>query len=62
MIMWTCHICGRPRPDDKISVYKHETPFAGIMMTENVRYCNDNPNCLKGAKTFHHIEAGAHGN
>lgn len=52
---WTCHICGRTRPDALISVWKTTTEIpgaGGATMTQNVRYCNDTPNCLEGAKTF----------
>jgi hypothetical protein len=56
-LTWTCHICGKEQPDDKISVYSSEIDMgSGIMMTQNVRYCNDNEDCTKKAKTFSHFE------
>lgn len=48
-ITWTCLVCGDERPDDLISVYTTEVPFAGVTMKINVRYCNDRPACLEGA-------------
>ena len=47
------HICHRERPDDKIAVQKNVTHDAILGdITENVRYCNDNPACAEAAKTF----------
>ena len=57
-LSWTCHICGRKRPDDKISVSSHtRTLSEGIEMIENVRYCNDNPDCIEAAETFSFLPA-----
>jgi len=52
MLEWICHVCGAKRPDDKISVYSTKKAFGttGIEMTQNVRYCNDRPSCIEGAK------------
>ncbi len=47
---WRCHICNRLRPDDRISVYSRIVTVQGISITENVRHCNDNPECVEGAK------------
>lgn len=53
---WTCHICGRERPDEKINVHVRDCseeeglPFGTL--GQNVRYCNDDPDCIKAAKTF----------
>lgn len=47
---WRCHVCDRLRPDDRISVYSRVVKLNGILVTENVRYCNDNPECVEGAK------------
>lgn len=50
-LTWTCHICGKERPDDKISVYSRIiTLERNVPLQENVRYCNDNPDCIEGAK------------
>jgi hypothetical protein len=49
---WTCHVCGKLRPDDKINVYSRVSTRFGVELTENVRYCNDNPDCFERAKTF----------
>jgi hypothetical protein len=50
-LTWTCHVCGKVRPDDKISVYHRIITHDIIDITENIRYCNDNPDCVEGAKT-----------
>jgi hypothetical protein len=55
-LTWTCHICGKERPDDKISVHSEIDMGSGITMTQNVRYCNDNEDCINKAKTFSHFE------
>jgi len=56
-ITWTCHICGKERPDAKISV--HTTPLiigGQVMGDQNVRYCNDNPECRKKAQDYKFVE------
>ena len=41
---WTCHICGRERPDSAISVMTY--PLREMAGGEyNVRYCNDDERC-----------------
>ena len=54
-LTWTCHICKEERPDDKISVFKRDLNLRGIIITENVRYCNDRPACIDGAKLYSHM-------
>jgi len=53
---WKCHICGQERPDAQISVLKRDTSAYMDMppgtIVQNIRYCNDNPKCIEGAKTF----------
>lgn len=55
-LTWACHICHQDRPDNKISVYKTdigiEQGFPPETMEQNVRYCNDNPDCTERAKSF----------
>lgn len=47
---WECHICGRTRPDNKISVAVHwHTYPSGMRTGSNVRYCNDNATCKSKA-------------
>ena len=54
---WKCHICGEERPDDKISVFKKPLMFNGQELGEqNIRYCNDKPDCLTKAKEFSFIK------
>lgn len=62
-LTWTCHVCKAERPDERISVLKHErevdltgTGFRPMRFTENVRYCNDRPECVAGAKAYHHVQ------
>lgn len=51
---WTCYICGRERPDARISVFKIDLRFDyGLpegAMQQNIRYCNDNPDCTEKAE------------
>jgi len=57
METWTCHICGRERPDNRISVLTKPLIMNGKVVGEqNIRYCNDNPKCLEGAKKFSHTK------
>lgn len=56
---WTCHVCGKVRPDERISVHSTTTTYHGITMQQNVRYCNDNPGCVEGAKKVTFLKADA---
>jgi hypothetical protein len=57
---WTCHICREERPDRFISVVQHHrVGKRGVEFTENVRYCNDRPECIHAAQTFHFIPEDA---
>lgn len=51
---WTCHACGKERPDSAISVVTRDTSKEHGLPTgtfkDNVRYCNDNPECAKAAR------------
>jgi len=53
-LTWTCHVCGKERPDDCISVFVRDVSkkydLTPGTMTENIRYCNDNQECLEKAK------------
>jgi hypothetical protein len=55
-ITWTCHICGDERPDAAISVRSHESEMHGIKWTQNIRYCNDRPECIEKSKTHRHVK------
>lgn len=61
-ITWKCHICGRERPDSRISVYTTDRSDKVNMppgtMKMNVRYCNDRLECVEGAKTFDFFKTG----
>ena len=50
-LTWRCHICGATRPDAQISVLSRKKILPGeIEVQENIRYCNDNPDCREKAK------------
>ncbi|MBA7608335.1 hypothetical protein ES703_15512 [subsurface metagenome] len=57
---WKCHICGDERPDERISVLSKPLIINGqpliingkVCGWENIRYCNDRPACIEGAKEF----------
>jgi hypothetical protein len=53
---WRCHICGEWRPDNKIRVYTTDSSAEfGLepgTVQRNVRYCEDNPQCVLGAQTY----------
>jgi len=53
---WTCHICGRIRPDEFIGVLRTDVSAEWGLppgtVRQNVRYCKDTPACVEGAKTF----------
>jgi hypothetical protein len=52
-LIWTCHICGRERPDVLIGVLAKPLVVRGeVLGNQNVRYCKDNPSCFEGAKTY----------
>lgn len=50
---WKCHICGEERPDERISVVTKPLVINGQTVgDQNIRYCNDRPVCIEGAKEF----------
>jgi hypothetical protein len=57
---WFCHVCDDYRPDSKISVHSTTvttTLLSGdIPIQQNVRYCNDRPECIEGAKAVQFIK------
>ncbi len=58
-LTWSCHICGRVRPDDKISVRSSQLQINGEYCgTMNVHYCNDNPDCVEASKTYSFFNEG----
>jgi len=58
-ITWTCHVCGKERPDARISVFKRDISQSLGLPTgiafENVRYCNDSDSCFQKAQTYRHL-------
>jgi hypothetical protein len=59
-LTWTCHVCGATRPDAAISVRSRviELGKPRFEVTENVRYCNDNPDCIEKSKTLRLVQEG----
>jgi len=58
---WKCHICGEERPNGKISVLTKPLIINGQVVPgagQNIRYCNDRPACIEGAKEFSFFEGG----
>jgi len=56
-LTWTCHICKRKRPDDKISVLSKPLVFNGMVVgAQNIRYCNDNPDCIAKAQDYSFVK------
>ena len=57
MDTWKCHICGKERTDEKISVFIKPLIMKGQVLGEqNIRYCNDNPDCSEKAQEFSFIK------
>lgn len=55
---WACNVCGEERPDEKISVYSFAEIWPGnVPVMQNIRYCNDRPECAEGAKTIRFVKA-----
>jgi hypothetical protein len=54
-LTWTCHVCKKTRPDAAISVYKVDISATHGLppgtMQQNIRYCNDNPECIANVET-----------
>lgn len=46
---WSCHVCGRWRPDALVGVVKRPFDWGSVQGEENVRYCRDVPSCFEGA-------------
>lgn len=56
METWKCHICGEIKPDNKIAVLSAPLIIDGQVVGEqNIRYCDDNTECIVKAQTFRHI-------
>lgn len=59
---WRCHVCGRTRPDEMISVYQTdisaEHGLAPGTVLQNVRYCLDQPGCVAGVRDFRFFRKG----
>ena len=61
---WKCHICGEERPDEKISVLSKPIMINGQVVPggeQNIRYCNDRPVCIEGAKEFSFFKEASNG-
>ena len=61
-LTWKCHICGEDRPDQFISVFttdisaKFRLPHGTI--EQNIRFCNDRPQCQQKAPLKQFFNAG----
>lgn len=43
---WTCDVCKKRRPDNRIGVKRHViTNARGVSVIQHVRHCNDDPSC-----------------
>lgn len=52
---WKCQICGKIRPDDKISVVVKPLIIEGMICGEqNIKYCNDSIECYQKALNYNH--------
>lgn len=52
-LSWSCHFCGKIKPDLRISVVSRKHILAGdVEMQENQRYCNDDPICVSQAQIW----------
>jgi hypothetical protein len=59
-LSWTCHVCGRERPDQFISVFqKSIILFGDTPATQNVRFCNDRAECAKTAPKINLVKGKA---
>lgn len=57
LLTWKCHICGAERTEAQIAVLVKPLIVRGNKIgTQNVRYCNDNPACAKGAKSYSFVK------
>lgn len=57
-VRWQCDICGKERDDRHIAVITKPLIINGRLSgcgTENIKYCDDNPDCTQKAKTFSHL-------
>lgn len=58
---WKCHVCGKERPDDRISVFSQLLMMDGMEIgKQSFRYCNDKDACRKGVRTFDFINTKFH--
>lgn len=47
---WKCEICGKIRPNKKISVITYALADEWLRMSRNLKYCNDNLVCIHQAQ------------
>ena len=58
-LTWKCHICGELRPDANISVLTKPLVIGGRPCgQQNIRYCNDNPQCIKAVRDYSFFKEG----
>ena len=51
-LTWSCHVCGKVRPDAEIdvAVATGTLPASGAPVAVNQRYCKDDPDCKEAAQ------------
>jgi len=49
---WSCHVCGKTRPDPKILVVSRTVMSGPIEIKHNLRYCGDSPGCANDAQAW----------
>lgn len=49
---WSCHFCGRTRPDGLIAVASRTRLLGGVTFQENRRYCRDSAGCVGRAEKW----------
>ena len=50
-LTWRCDVCHEDRPDAAISVHSYTSNKYGVLMTLNIKYCNDSVECTTVAQT-----------
>lgn len=48
-LTWTCHVCGKVRPDDAIGVVSRQAAMGVVEVKHSLRYCSDDGLCKNAA-------------
>ena len=58
-LMLGCHVCGESRREHNINTrFNHFQNAHGATWTENIRYCNDRPDCIQRSQTHRLAKEG----